>query len=411
MPRRQPANSHPRFFDLLFDALFRYFGAATPREKLVLVLAIAVVLGYAELLLIMEFKYHAWILDGRGRPLVRDFAAFWTAGHEALSGRAHAAYNPALQHAAEVALIGRPYSGMLGWSYPPIFLFAAAALAVLPYAASFVVWCLVTALFQAGVVASIAGRRSAFVLALAAPWALIDIWIGQNGLLTAALVGLVLLYLEHKPLTSGLLLGALSYKPQFGVLFPLALAAAGYWRAFGWAALGVVAMNGLAGLVFGFDTFSGFFGIIGFTGQTHLNGGVEWRKLQSIYALARALGSAGPLATAAQICCSVGAGAAVAWSWHTKIAYTRKAALLGAALPLVTPYVFVYDLPVLAIALAFLYRERPFDRVELALLAATAPLLFLYSAVPFPTALGANLAVVAMVGRRFYGELYLLSRR
>ena len=89
--RLQPNGAAPRFFDRLFDPLFRYFGAATPREKLVLIVAIAVVFGYAELLLIMDLKYHAWILDQQGHPLLRDFVAFWSAGHEALSGRAHTA--------------------------------------------------------------------------------------------------------------------------------------------------------------------------------------------------------------------------------------------------------------------------------------------------------------------------------
>src|SRR5262249_44087813 len=162
--------------------------------------------------------------------------SFWAAGHLALKHAAVSAYDPALQHAAEVSAVGHKFPGALPWPYPPVFLFVAAFLALLPYAAAFAAWCVSTLAAYAAVVGPIAKRWGAAGLACAAPWALANAIPGQNGFLTAALIGLPLFLLEKRPGLAGLILGLLSYKPQFGILFPLAFAAGGYWRAFLWAA-------------------------------------------------------------------------------------------------------------------------------------------------------------------------------
>ena len=48
---------------------------------------------------------------------------------------------------------------------------------------------------------------------------------GHNGFLTAALFGSGLPLLPTRPVHAGALLGLLAYKPQYGLLIPLALAA------------------------------------------------------------------------------------------------------------------------------------------------------------------------------------------
>jgi len=377
----------------------------TEREKLTLTVAFGVVFGYA-VSLAMTFAAHIWILDAAGRPIVDDFVAFWSAGHLALSGAALATYDPRLQHAAEIATIGHGFPGSLGWSYPPAYLFVVSALAFLPYTTAFVVWCVATLLLYAAAIALISGRRTDGLLACAAPWVLTALTPGQNGFLTAALIALSLVYLERRPALGGLFLGLLSYKPQFGILFPLALAAGGYWRAFAWAAATALASNGLAGAVFGFGTFAAFLHSLGVATQSHLTiAGLGWNKLQSIYGLARSAGSSGATAWAAQAVISLTLALGVVLCWRARLPYALKAAFLATAALLATPYVFVYDLPVLSVAVAFLARHRRFDVVELALLAATVPAVFAFLWVPVPSALFATLAIGAIVLRRLAVEL------
>jgi hypothetical protein len=52
---------------------------------------------------------------------------------------------------------------------------------------------------------------------------------GVTGFLRQGLVGLSFFVVEHQPSSSGILLGFLTYKPQLGVLFPLALLASRNW--------------------------------------------------------------------------------------------------------------------------------------------------------------------------------------
>ena len=52
---------------------------------------------------------------------------------------------------------------------------------------------------------------------------------GQNGFLTAALIGGALGLLERRPALAGICLGLLTYKPQFGLLFPFVLIADRRW--------------------------------------------------------------------------------------------------------------------------------------------------------------------------------------
>src|SRR5215469_9724362 len=97
------------------------------------VAAFGIAAGYAASLGLM-FARHQWVADASGRPIVIDFLAPFTAGRMALEGRALAAYDANIHHAAEIALVGHAFSGGLAWPYPPHFFFVTAALALLPYA-------------------------------------------------------------------------------------------------------------------------------------------------------------------------------------------------------------------------------------------------------------------------------------
>lgn len=371
-------------------------------EKMTATVAAAVVFGYA-VSFVLKYLSWNWIVDARGRPVLEDFVTFWAAGHAALHGAALSVYDAHAQHAAEAATVGHGFDGALGWSYPPVFLLVAAGLASLPYAAAFIAWMSATFAASVGVAGMIARRKLGVLVAAAAPWVVTAVLPGQNGFFTAALFGIALLAVEERPLVAGLALGLLSYKPQFGILVPVALAAGGYWRAFAWAALGVVLWNGAAAAIFGFSTFGAFLHGLRGAAQSHLAvDGLGWNKLLSLYGMARAAGLSAGVAGAAQILAFAALAVAIATAWRLCSPYALKAALLAACVPLATPYVLVYDLPVLSVAVAFLYRHRGFDRVELALLAVAVPLAYPMPGCPLPVAFFVSVAVAAVAVRRLY---------
>jgi hypothetical protein len=86
--------------------------------------------------------------------------------------------------------------------------------------------------------------------------------------------------------------------------------------------------------------------------------------------------------------------------WRSRIPYTMKAAALAAGTLLTTPYLFMYDMMVLAIAIAFLVRaglKSGFRPYELPALGAVLVLIGCYMFTGTPTGLGATLIVSGLI--------------
>lgn len=315
--------------------------------------------------LIALFFRHLWILDAGGKPLVTDFLEVWVAGRLVLEGHPATPYDWHAHHTAQVAAIGHAFPGFLGWHYPPPYLFAAALLGLLPYLVAFLAWVAITAIFYALVVGRIAGRAVAGVAALALPASLACAMVGQNGFFTAALIGAALLFLEEMPFLGGLLIGLLICKPQLAILFPIVLFASGRGRAFAAASASVAICLAVSWAVFGEATFRAFFHFLPLTEHSVLaHGSAGWSKMQSIYGAARWLGLSDGVGWALQGATTAGSALAAIWLWRGDVPYALKAAGLVTALMLATPYLYMYDFPILAVASAFLWRAGPFDRME-----------------------------------------------
>ena len=137
--------------------------------------------------------------------------------------------------------------------YPPTFLFFTLPLALMPYFAAFAVWSVITLLLYLAAVYAIIPRLTA-VIAAVTPIAVVqNIRLGQNGFLTAAFIGFSLALLERQPWLSGIFIGLLTYKPQFGIIFPLVLLASRNWRAFASAAATSVILGVGAAIAFGYQ--------------------------------------------------------------------------------------------------------------------------------------------------------------
>jgi hypothetical protein len=213
------------------------------------------------------------------------------------------------------------------------------------------------------------------LLALAFPAVLINIGHGQNGFLTAALIGGALVLLDRRPLLAGILFGLLVYKPQYGLLLPLVLMASGRWRCFAAAAATVVVLTVATTLVFGTSAWHAFAAFSEFTRSVVLEqGNTGWYKIQSIFSWARMWGAPIPLAYAIQGAVTVALAVALAWLWRSSAAFALKAAALCLATILATPYSLDYDMMVLAPAIAFLAADgfrrgfAPWEKTALAAL-------------------------------------------
>ncbi|HEX4118118.1 MAG TPA: glycosyltransferase family 87 protein [Rhizomicrobium sp.] len=349
---------------------------------------------------------HRWLTDSSGHPLAADFLSFWSAGLLAWGGHAVQAYDWSIMHALQQRLMHHAAGGFLGWAYPPLFFTAAMPLALLPFAAAFLGWVGVSFALYAASVAHIARDARAALLAVAAPASLACAVAGQNGFLTAALMAGVLLQLEARPILAGLLLGLLTYKPHFGLLFPVALLFGGYGRVFVSAVIATLAIL-LASWLAAPDSLAAFAQHLGGMSSNFLSQGhAGFYKLQSLYGLLRMSGIADGASFAAQGALLVAMAGFIAWLWRNEKDISLRCAGLCAATLLATPYLFLYDFPVLSVAIAFLWRGRPFDRIETILLLLSQFATAAFVIVSMPTGFIAALLTLLVIARRAFGSSF-----
>ena len=336
-------------------------GGWLSRERIRLVAVTLVVASAAGLLFLVATSHGA--VDRQGRPLGTDFSNVYAAGTYVLDGNANAAFDPPQQFAREQAIFGTD-TQFYGWHYPPYFLFVAVALAWMPYGLALAVWQAATlGLYLWAIWAIVlpspraAGRGDYLwlLLALAFPAVLVNVGHGQNGFLTAALLAGALIVLDRRPLIAGMLFALLVYKPQYGLMLPVVLAASGRWKCFAAAAAAVALITIATTLTFGASVWHAFLASTEFTRTVVLEqGNTGWYKIQSVFAWARMWGAPVPLAYALQGAATVALGAALARLWRSTAPYPLKAAALCLAAILATPYSFDYDMMVLAPAIAWL---------------------------------------------------------
>lgn len=298
-------------------------------------------------------------MDAFGRPLGVDFSGIWVAGREVLAGAPTRPFDHPAHAAAQAAAFGA-VDGFLPWPYPPYFLAVAAALATLPYLAALALW-------QGGTLALYAGsvglavrdaglrRRDVMLAALAFPAVAVNALHGQNGFLTAALLGAGALLVPRRPLVAGVLLGLTAYKPQFALLWPLALLAGRHWRAAAAAVATVLAMTAATLWAYGDAPWRAFVANLPWTRSVILErGGLESYKLESAFAAVRLLGGSVAQAYALQAVVALAAAATLAFIWWRPLDPRLKLAALVSATLLFTPYCVDYDLTMLGPALAAL---------------------------------------------------------
>lgn len=349
------------------------------------------------------------LIDRNGKPIGTDFSNVYAAGQLTWQGHAGDAYDPPRQHEAEKAVFGREVP-FFGWHYPPFFLAIAFLVAALPYAWGLSIWVVASFAAYLATIHAILPRRETWLVATAFPAVFVNVGHGQNGFLTTALLGGALHLLARRPWLAGVLIGLLAYKPQFGVLIPVALVAGGYWRTVASAILTIAGLVALSYIMLGANIWQAFAASTTFTQTVVLEAGnTGWEKIQSIFSAVRMWGGSVSLAYAVQAALAVALAAMLARLWHSGAAFELKAAALCAGSLLATPYVLDYDLVVLALAIAYFARlgfAQGFRSFEVSILAAawTAPLLTrgIAGATGIPLGLLATLALFTIVVRRFY---------
>jgi arabinofuranan 3-O-arabinosyltransferase len=181
---------------------------------------------------------------------------------------------------------------------------------------------------------------------------------GQNGTWTAALFGGALSLLKRRPIIAGTLLGLLIYKPQLGLLIPVALLARRHWRAFAAASVTAGALVGLSWLTFGPDLWAHYLRNLTLLRHVILeDGSGVWHRFVSVFVAARRLGAPVEVGYMMQALAGALACVAVAWVWFRETRANIKNAVLLLGTCLATPYLQDYDLVFGAMVVAWLWQQ------------------------------------------------------
>ncbi|MEW6452524.1 MAG: glycosyltransferase family 87 protein [Pseudomonadota bacterium] len=334
------------------------------------------------------------LTDGEGRPFGDDFINYWSGGALALQGLAADAYRFASYHAFQESIAGAPIA-QYHYSYPPMMMLLMMPLALAPYVPAFVIWTASTwAMFWQALRLAMP-NGGALLLALAAPAVFVNAYNGQNGALTAALLGGGLCLLERRPALAGVLFGLLIYKPHLGILLPIALIAGRQWRAFIAAGATALALIAASAVLFGPSIFADYARFASVLRVTILENGADigWNRMVSVFVFARQLGLDVPASYAVQAIAALCAAAVVATAWFTDRAAPVRYALLVLGTMMATPYLQDYDLVIAIFVVVWLWQT---DGIEPRLRIAACAALLLVPMLAGPIAKATDLALGAL---------------
>ena len=308
------------------------------------------------------------LADFTGRELIgRDFVNYYSASSLILDGAGETLmkvdeYRAYLHTQYKIAL-------GLNWSYPPHYLFFVLPLGLFGYLPAYALWIGVGAvLFVAATRLGLGEQRRDWgtyaLFALATPAFLVNAAFGQNGLITAALLFLGVSLVRHKPILAGICLGALTVKPQLGLLIPVFLLLRGHWTVIASAVVTSAAMVVLSALIFGVELWRDYFDyVLPFQRIVAEQGtGVFLRMMPTGFALGRLAGLDASTAMLVQTPFSLLALGLVIWTFRKpSAALELETALLLVAVFLFSPYAFNYDMLALVPSLYLVFSRQTGD--------------------------------------------------
>ncbi len=395
--------------------------AAWLNERRLVAYPIIVLIAYA--FLIAGWIFNASVLpDHKGMQFAHDFVNVYVSGEAVREGKAAEVYDwqkhEERQHQFEISGRGtRPWNGFVPWLYPPMFLAVAWLVSFLPYYTALACYFAAGFAACAFVLYKLAGFKQSKWAIAAFPGLLINPIFGNTGYITTSLLGAGLLFLDTSPVLAGFFFALLSYKPQFFVLIPLALAVGRYWKAFFSTCLSAAFLMALSLWAFGIDAWIGFFDGLPLARGFILESPRDYwlGTMHTVFSMVRIWGGSIKAAFVVQGAASVAAVASLLWIWRQRpLSLAVRGSVLCAVLILASPYSFVYDEILLAIPIALLAREGivrgflPYEKIFLLVL-WLLPLKFhdMGEHYPFPLTLTPPLlvALIYLSWKRMTGEL------
>jgi len=241
-------------------------------------------------------------------------------------------------------------------SYPPHFWLFTWPLSFFPYLLSLILWSVfsVTVFYKSLELYGLP-KQDIIILCLT-PAIIICLIGGQNGLISAALILSAFYFKDNRPILAGFLLACLTYKPQMGFLIPLALMLSRDWKVIFWAGVFTVMLIVSSIIIFGTHVWLDYFhNVIPFQMYILENMGRPFNiMVPSIFKSLHNFGVNTDIAMQVQYVLGLLSVLIVIWAFWRVRNRDLQLALFLTATCMFSPYLVIYDLPILTFA-AYLY--------------------------------------------------------
>ena len=302
--------------------------------------------------------------NGLGRPFGDDFVNYWSAAFLAFHGRVAEVYDFAAFHAFEQAVTAQSIQ-YYHYSYPPVLPLLTLPLAVIPYVPALFVWLGATwyAFYRA---LNLTGHAHVLLLSLAVPALFISAVGGQNGAMTAALLGGGLMLIDRRPIVAGILFGVMIYKPHLALMLPFALLAGRRWQVAFVTGATAALLVATSVAVYGIDAWLHYWHNIDLLRTVILEDGTGVsHRMVSVFVFARHFGAGAAMSYAWQAAGALIAAVFIVRSWwRDEPAHIRNAVLIVGTC-LATPYLQDYDLVFGAFVVVWLQMAEKDSKVPL----------------------------------------------
>jgi hypothetical protein len=283
-----------------------------------------------------------------------DFDCFYLAGQLASQGRAVLAYVWEQISAFEYAVSGE--QNFMPFTYPPPFLLLLEAMSALRKSTAYLLFSGFSLVAYLVILQRLARSNFNAILILLFPSIIFCLRLGQSGLLVGALAGLVVQELLAQRAIAGVPLGLMAIKPHLAIAIAFQILCGRQWKVLSFTALTILLLAIISTFYLGVSIWPAFLGAINESRGFLARGYYPLHRMVSLYAVLRPLGfslSASMMLQFIEAACVLLTIYLVAKKSGTQTAI----GVACLASPLISPYAYDYDLPIVGIGLAILSPE------------------------------------------------------
>jgi len=329
-------------------------------------------LFYILILLPLGFLRGLAAQDPIATGVYNDIDAFFLAGQMFWEGNLSNAYS--LKEFSARMASDSSKDIVMPWTYPPQFNFITALLSLAPRDIFYWTFISITTPIYFVVMWMIARRHIVTPLTLILPTIIILVLSGQNGFLTAGLMGVYIVMHSRQQANAGLPLGFMVIKPHLAVGLAWYSLLNLQWRNIFLAASVVILTSLLATVVFGPQVWISFYSAIGESAERMDQGEYPLFRMVSIYAFVFSV--SGGNTTLSLVLHLVFAGLSMAvctYGFFKKWKQEHVLALACFATLTISPYCYDYDVTIFSLGLALIAEDllKLTNRLEKVALFAT----------------------------------------